>query len=58
MDKNNKILQATYILNDKIEISQTPSNFMDLQETIKKLFNLNNDQLNHYDITYKDKNEK
>ena len=58
MNESQKVLQATYILNDKIEISQTPSNFENLQETIKKLFNLNNDQLNHYDITYKDKNDK
>ena len=57
-DNNGEILQATFIFDNKSDISQTPSNYSELKETIKRLFNINENQLNNYDITYKDEDDK
>ena len=60
-------IQATFCLkdkddindkDDKFEISQVPSDYKNLKETIKKLFKLNDQQLNNCTITYKDKYDK
>ena len=51
-------VQATYYFNGKVQISQVPYDYKNLKETIKSLFNLNDQQLSNYIITYKDIDNK
>ena len=48
-------IQATYIFKGKTEISEIPRDFNSLKETIQKLYKLTSEQINHCQITYKDK---
>ena len=50
--------QATYYFNNKTEISEVPSNYNDLKGKIMELFNIDESQLNDYEITYQHKNDK
>ena len=55
--KEEKKIQATYDYKGKIEISEIPKDLKSLKEKIKKLYHLNDAQLNKCHISYKDEDK-
>ena len=55
--KEEKKIQATYVYKGKHEISEIPKDLESLKVKIKELYHLDDDQINKYQISYKDRDE-